>query len=165
MSKIVASKGFKKYRRVLTGASGSLTGGGASTSLVQSDGSYLHELVTLIDNKGVFFDPLNLEVPDRFVGSVKEVRTLAVATQSSVESVEASDIAFGIADAARVFMRDFDDQMDPVVWQSVLTALRRTVSRYVALSVLIFQVPTPRNLDLQAQDDTVQAMLEEMRTQ
>lgn len=154
---------LKKHRRVYTGVSGSLTGGGISTSLIQSDESYLRVLTTLIDNKAAFFEPVHQENPGRLVDSVKEVRTLAVATQSSVESEEAEELAFAIADACRVFMRDFDESMDPSVWHGVLTAMRLVVNRHVALAVLTFGVPTPRNLDLQAQDDTVQLMLEHWR--
>lgn len=160
----MANKGLRKYRRVFTGGSAGLTGGGVSTSLVQTDGSYLHTLIVLIDNKGAFFDPVHLEQPGRLADSVKEVRTLAVATQSSVESLEAYEIAFAIADACRVFMRDFDEAMDPAVWSGVLTALRRAVERQIALATLVFQMPTPRNLDLKAQDGTVQLMLEELRS-
>ncbi|MGK3950344.1 hypothetical protein [Microbacterium sp. K2] len=160
----MANKGLRKYRRVFTGGSAGLTGGGVSTSLVQTDGSYLHALIALIDNKGAFFDPLDLEHTGRLADSVKEVRTLAVATQSSVESQEAYEIAFAIADACRVFMRDFDESMDLVVWGGVLTALRREVERQTALAVLVFQMPTPRNLDLKAQDETVQLMLEKLQS-
>lgn len=155
---------YKKHRRVFTGVSASLTGGGVSTSLVQTDGSYLRTLVSLIDNKAAFFDPVHLEAPGRLVDSVKEVRTLATATQSSVESKEAEELAFAIADACRVFMRDFDESMDPAVWQGVLTALRIVVNRHAALAVSVFHVPTPRNLDLRAQDDIVQLMLDDLRS-
>lgn len=156
---------MKKYRRVLTGVSVSLSGLGGSSTLVQTDQSHLDNLVNLIDNKGVFYDDLDIEKSAYLVDSVKEVRTLATATESLVESVEAYEIASNIADACRVFMRDFDQTMDTCVWKGVLQALRVQVVRYVSLATLIYGVPAPKNLDVQPHDDYVEQKYEEWRNQ
>lgn len=156
-------KRMKKFKNVFAGVTVGSSYLQVSSKTIKTDGAYLDKLIILIDNKGIFYDQMANERPERFVDSVKEVRTLANATESLVESQEAADIAFNIADACRVFMRDFDVTMNPSVWQGVLTALRAQVSRYVSLAVVAFDVPAPRNFKLKPSGDWVQQKLLEWR--
>lgn len=60
---MLKNRGPNKFRRRVTGASASLTGGGVSAALVKTDGAYLQELIDFLDDKGAFFDPIHAEVP------------------------------------------------------------------------------------------------------
>ncbi|MDO5374053.1 MAG: hypothetical protein Q4F10_11415 [Corynebacterium glutamicum] len=138
-----------KYRRIWSGISISTTGIGIDSTLVTSDAAHLGKLITFIDDKRVFYDPVSLEVPTQLIEPVKLTRKLATATASSVDSVEASEIATRIADACRQFMRDFDQKDPTSVWAPVLSALRSEVEFSISLAVYDFNVTPPVNIQIQ----------------
>lgn len=135
---------------IWSGANFGLPGGVARISgeLIDSDAKQLRELVNVIDDKGVFFDPYHLEVPGYFITSIEEVRKAATATKSKVRSGEAAEIADRIATACRIFMRDFSTEDPQEVWSLVLSALRSEVGFAVSVAVHDFRIPEPTNLAL-----------------
>lgn len=159
-------RGPAKFRRRITGASAGLTGGGVSAALVQTDGAHLQELVDFIDGRGAFYYSIDLEVPDQVVTSVLEVRKMAGAKKSAVESEEAAEVAQSIETACRVFCRDFNPGRpghpadDTKLMAAQLDALRRSVSRDMAFAVLAFGLAVPMNLDLSGADVAAKLMLD-----
>ncbi|ACV06742.1 hypothetical protein I6I18_06390 [Kytococcus sedentarius] len=157
-------RGPKKYRRRITGASASATGGGLSSSLVRTDGAELQSLVDFIDARRAFFEDIALEVGDQVTKSVSEAREFARSTLSLVESEEAAEIAQEIQQACIEFLRAYNppatptNYPDPQLLANQLRALRTEVNRYVALALHLFGVSTPRNLDLSDVDVTARVM-------
>lgn len=144
----MTKRGPNRFRRVLTGVSISLTGGGIDTALVGTDGQHLQKLVDFIDDKGVFSDPIPQEVPSYLLAPVEQTRKLATAVKSEVHSEEAASIAGHIASACRTFMREFNENDPEVVWSSVLNALRKEIAYSVEFAIREFKVAQPTNLDL-----------------
>jgi hypothetical protein len=137
-----------------------------STSLVQTDGGHLQELVDFIDGRGAFYYAMAIEVPSQVVESVLEVRKMAGAKKSAVESEEASEVAESIETACRLFCRDFNPGRpghpadDAQLMAAQLDALRRSVARDVAFAVLAFGLAPPKSLDLGDADVAAKVMLE-----
>lgn len=136
-----------------------------SAALIQTDGAHLQELVDYVDGRGAFYYPINFEVPNQVVASVLEVRKMAGAKKSAVESEEAAAVAQSIETACRVFCRDFNPGRpghpadDAQLMAALLDALRRSVARDVAFAVLAFGIATPVNLDLSGVDVAARVML------
>lgn len=91
---------------------------------------------------------------------------MAGAKKSAVESEEASEVAASIETACRRFCRDFNPGRaghpadDLQLMAAQLDALRRSVMRDVAFSVLAFGLAPPRNLDLRDADVAARVMLD-----
>lgn len=150
-------RGPSKVKRILTGGSFSLTGGGFSTSLIATEASHMQRLVDFIDDKEAFWGPHSSEIPDHVFESVKDVRELAVATQSLCDSVEGAAIAECIATACRKYMRGFKATSDSTVQAAHLEALRKRVRRPVSLALHEYGLPAPKNLDLSSENDVLSA--------
>lgn len=130
------------------------------TQLVPTDASHCQKLVDLIDSKDVFTAPIASEVGDDVVASVKEVRSMAVSTQSLLESLEGSEEASCIADACRTLMRDYRPGMDQLVLDTALQALRAEVGGSVRVLVRVFDLRPPVAFNVKPYDGRATQILE-----
>ncbi|MGB3686594.1 MAG: hypothetical protein WA991_12295 [Ornithinimicrobium sp.] len=136
----------RRYRRVVTG--GSLTSLGLDMSLVPADGHHCQQLLSLIDNKDIFTAPVDREVSRHVLDSVKEVRTMATATEGLVDGEETYEEVHHIAGACRLFMRDYDANMDSLVFATALESLRAEVGGSLGVLVKILGLRPTREFDL-----------------
>lgn len=150
----MARRGGRKYKRIFDGISISTPVGGVgySTSLVKSDSQYLQETVDFVDDKRAFFEDIKREYPDHVVESVKEVRKLALANKSLVDSQEAADVLESIRAACQRFMTDYHPKDSDLVLIRSLDALRRVVFEEIAIVVNLYSLKPPVNINLQDVD-------------
>lgn len=158
MNGAMALKRIRKLKRVITG--GSIGGLSIATQLVPTDAAHCQELVDVIDNRRVFTAPVTLEIGDDVIKSVKEVRSLAVSTQSLVDTLEASEEARCIAQACQTLMRDYRPGMDDRVLDAALQALRAEVGGSVSVLVRIFNLRGPVEFDVSDYADRATQVLE-----
>lgn len=136
----------RRFRRVVTG--GSVTSLGLDMSLVPTDAHHCQQLLSLIDNKDVFTAPVRREVSSHVLDSVKEVRTMATATEGLVDGEETYEEVHNIAKACRQFMRDYDASMDGAVLAAALDSLRAEVGGSLGVLVKILGLRPTRDFDL-----------------
>lgn len=115
-----------------------------AAQLVPSETSYVQQLIDLIDDKDVFTAPLASEVGEHVIESVKEVRAMARATRSNVESLELRDLVAEIAEACGRFMRDFSAKYSSTTQAAQFEALRNDTFTAAAALVNACDLPTPR---------------------
>lgn len=154
--------GIKRRQRKLKPIVVGLSAGGLSvqTQLVPTDASHCQTLVDLIDSKDVFTAPIASEVGDDVVASVKEVRSMAVSTQSLLESLEGSEEARCIANACKTLMRDYRPGMDQLVLDTALQALRAEVGGSIAVLVRLFNLRPPVAFNVAPYDGRALQILE-----
>lgn len=154
--------GIKRRQRKMKPIIVGFGAGGFSvdTQLVPTDASHCQKLVDLIDSKDVFTAPIASEVGDDVVASVKDVRSMAVSTQSLLESLEGSEEARCIADACRTLMRDYRPGMDQLVLDTALQALRAEVGGSVRVLVRVFDLRPPVAFDVTPYDGRAMQILE-----
>lgn len=137
-----------RYKRIITGVTGSATGFGVSSTILPSEADHCQKLVALIDNKDVFTADIGREVPDAVIKAVQEVRSMAVSTEGLIDGEETYGEVNNIARACRQFMRDYDTSMDPEVLEAALMALRASVGESVAFLVHVLELRPPKDFDV-----------------
>ena len=143
----------KMHKRMITGGSISagafgVSGGlGVSTSMFPTDAAHCRKLLDVIDDKRAFIDVGPRENGQWVVESLSEVRKMATATASLLESEEGVAEVKNIATACRVFMRDYDPGDRPDVLDACLEALRAEVGTSVEALRLMYGLPALVNFN------------------
>ena len=130
------------------GTSGAQVTFGFTTTVVQSDKSYVDSLINTLDSKGSLYAAMINEASVPLIEPIKEVRGAALNTKNLVEGLDSAELCDDMIDACRIFMNTYNTANSAASQSLAVEAMRKGVLTSAAALVELCELPTPRNLPL-----------------
>lgn len=137
---------------------------GVTTTVVQSDKSYVDSLVNTMDTKSSLYVSIAMEDSSLLLESVKEIRGAALNTVNLVERLDIAELCRDIVDACRIFMNTYNTSHSAHSQSLAIEAMRRGVLSSASALIELCSLPVPRNLPVHQYQQAGLVILEDMLT-
>lgn len=162
-------KRINRYKKILLpeasfsiGITGPELNFGVATTVVQSDKSYIDNLINVMDSKGSLYVAYDSELSGPVLDSVREIRGAALNAKNLVEGLDVAELCQDVIDACRNFMNSFRTEYSAESQALAMDAMRRGVLTAAAALVQICGLPDPRNLPLSQYEQSGLEVIEDM---